>query len=77
MRHPIAGIERGSDRSYAIAAALANPILVVAFARSVGDRPIAERRSLLGSVAYAVPYVAVWTFLGFLLGDVVRAASGV
>jgi hypothetical protein len=76
MRHPVEWIERGSDRSYALAAALANPILVVAFARSVGDRPIAERRILMGSIAYALPYVAVWTLLGFALGDVVHAAAG-
>jgi hypothetical protein len=73
MRHPVAWIERGSDRSYALAAALANPILVVAFARSIGDQPVAERRILLGSIAYALPYVAVWTLLGFALGEVVRA----
>ena len=76
MRHPVAWIERGSDRSYALAAALANPILVAAFARSVGDRPITERRILLGSAAYALLYVAVWTLFGFILGDVVRLASG-
>jgi hypothetical protein len=76
MRRPVEWIEHGSDRSYALAAALANPILVVAFARSMGDRPIAERRILLGSFAYALPYVAVWTLLGFALGDVIRAAAG-
>jgi hypothetical protein len=74
MRHPVAWIERGSDRWYAFAAAVANPILVAALARFVGGKPVGERRILLGSVAYAIPYVAMWSFVGFALGDAVRSA---
>jgi hypothetical protein len=74
MRHPVAWIQRGSDHWYAFAAAVANPILVAAFARSVGGAPIGERRILLGSVAYAVPYAAMWTIVGLALGDTIRAA---
>ena len=29
---------------------------------------------MLGSVAYALPYVAMWTLVGFALGDAVRRA---
>jgi hypothetical protein len=68
MRHPVAWIERGSDRWYALAAAVANPILVGTLARFVTGRPIGERRIVLGSIAYAVPYVAMWTLLGLALG---------
>ncbi|MFL6005992.1 MAG: hypothetical protein ACJ744_07085 [Gaiellaceae bacterium] len=68
MKHPVAWIERGSDRWYAFAAAVANPILVGTLARFVGGRPIGERRLLLGAVAYAVPYVAMWTLVGLALG---------
>ena len=74
MRRPVGWIERGSDRQYAVASALANPVLVVALARSVGSMPIPQRRIRLGSIAYAIPYVAMWTLLGFALGDVIRAA---
>src|SRR6476659_2801863 len=35
MRHPVEWIERGSDRWYGLAAAVANPILVSAFARAL------------------------------------------
>jgi hypothetical protein len=73
MRHPVAWIQRGSDRGYALAAAVANPILVAAFARSLTGEPIGERRILLGAVAYAVPYVAIWSIVGFVLGQAVRA----
>jgi hypothetical protein len=73
MRHPVAWIQRGSDRWYAFAAAVCNPILVAAFARSIGGRPIGERRILLGSVAYAIPYVALWSLVGLLLGDTIHA----
>jgi hypothetical protein len=74
LRHPVAWIQRGSDRSYAFAAAVANPILVAALARFVAGDAVGRRRILLGSVAYAIPYVAMWTFLGFALGGAVRAA---
>jgi hypothetical protein len=74
MQHPVAWIQRGSDRWYAFAAAVANPILVGAFARFIGGKPIGERRILLGAVAYALPYVAMWTIVGFALGDTIRGA---
>jgi hypothetical protein len=74
MRHPVAWIQRGSERWYAIAAAVANPILVAAFARSLSGAPIGDRRIVLGAVAYAIPYVAMWTTIGFLLGQALRAA---
>jgi hypothetical protein len=74
MRHPVAWIERGSDRWYGLAAAVANPILVSAFARVVGGKPVGERRILLGAVAYALPYVAMWTIVGLAVGDSIRAA---
>jgi hypothetical protein len=74
MRHPVGWIERGSDRWYALAAALANPILVLAIARSISDKPVGDRRILLGSVAYAIPYVAIWSLVGLALGETIRSA---
>ena len=74
MRRPVGWIERGSDRQYALAAALVNPVLVVAVARSVGGKPIRGRRIRLGSIAYALPYVAMWTLFGLVVGDAIRAA---
>jgi hypothetical protein len=74
MRHPAGWIERGSDRRYALAAALANPILVLAIARSISGNPVGKRRILLGSVAYAIPYVAIWSLVGLALGETIRSA---
>jgi hypothetical protein len=74
MRHPVAWIQRGSDRWYGLAAAVANPILISAFARVVGGKPVGERRILLGAVAYALPYVAMWTIVGLTVGGSLRAA---
>jgi hypothetical protein len=74
MRHPVAWIQHGSDRRYAFAAAVANPILVAALARFIAGKPIGRRRIVLGSLAYAIPYVALWTLVGLALGDAVRAA---
>jgi hypothetical protein len=73
MRRPEAWIERGSDRQYALASALVNPVLVVALARSLGGKP-SERRIRLGSIAYAIPYVAMWTLVGLAVGDLIRAS---
>jgi hypothetical protein len=72
MSHPVAWIQRGSDRWYALAAAVANPILIGALARLVGGRPIGRRRIVLGAVAYAIPYCAMWTVVGLALGDSFR-----
>jgi hypothetical protein len=74
MGRPVAWIQRGSDGRYALAAAVMNPILVAAGARSLTGEPIGERRILLGAVAYAVPYVAMWSIVGYLIGEAVRAA---
>ena len=74
MRHPVAWIQRGSDRWYALAAAVANPILVAGFARFLGGKQIGERRIVLGAVAYAIPYVAMWTLVGLVVSGSLRAA---
>ena len=74
LRHPVTWVERGSDRWYAFAAAVGNPILVAALARVLADRPVGHRRIALGAVAYAIPYVAMWTLVGLVLGDAIRGA---
>ena len=74
MRHPVGWIERGSDRWYAFAAAVCNPILILASARSISTKPVGDRRILLGSVAYAIPYVAIWSLVGLALGETIRSA---
>jgi len=74
MSHPVAWIQNGSDRWYAFAAAVANPILIAALARFIGGKRIGKRRIVLGAVAYAIPYVAMWTIVGFALGGTLRAA---
>ncbi len=71
LRKPVAWLQHGSDRQYAFAAAVANPILVAALARSIGGRPIGRRRIVLGAVAYAIPYVALWTLVGVAFGSAV------
>jgi hypothetical protein len=73
MRHPVAWIQSGSDRSYAFAAAVANPILVAGLARFIGGGRVGDRRIVLGAIAYAVPYVAMWSLVGFAVGQTLRA----
>ena len=73
MRRPAGWIQSGSERWYALAAAVANPILVLAFARSLSGEPVGERKTLLGAVAYAIPYAAIWTVIGFVVGEAIRS----
>jgi hypothetical protein len=73
MKHRVAWTQRGSDRWYAFAAAVANPILIAALALFIGGKRIGERRILLGAMAYAIPYVAMWSLVGFALGGTIRA----
>jgi len=74
MRHPVAWVQRGPDRWYALAAAVANPILMAGFARLVGGERVGERRIVLGAVAYAIPYVAMWTLVGLVVSGSLRGA---
>lgn len=69
MRRPVAWIEGGSDRRYALAAAVVNPILVVGLARTISGQPVGRRRILLGAIAYAVPYAGMWTLVGLALRE--------
>ena len=73
LARPVAWLERGSDRSYAFAAAVANPILVAALARVIGGTAVGERRVVLGAVAYAIPYVAMWSIVGLALAGTLGA----
>jgi hypothetical protein len=52
---------------------VANPILVATLARFVGGERIGERRIVLGGVACALPYVAMWSIVGFAFGETIRA----
>jgi len=69
LRHPEAWIQGSSDRRYALAAAIVNPILVVGLARTIGDRPVSRRRIVVGSLAYAIPYAGMWTLVGLAFAD--------
>jgi len=71
MSRPVSWLERGSDRWYALASAVVNPILVLGLARTIAGRPSTRRRIVLGAVAYAVPYVALWTLVGLALSATV------
>ena len=75
MAHPVAWIQRGSDRWYALASTLANPILVATLPRLVDGKPIGERRLWLGAVAYALRYVAMRLHRRLRIGATIRRPS--
>jgi hypothetical protein len=73
MRHPVAWIQRGSDGWFALAAALTNAIVATAFVRLLTGQPVGARRIRLAALAYGIFFAALFSLLGFVLGDVIRA----
>jgi hypothetical protein len=73
MRHPVAWIERGSDAWFALAAALLNAATVVVAARLIGGKPVGAHRILVASVGYGLFFAALFSLIGFVAGDAIRA----
>jgi hypothetical protein len=74
LRHPVAWIEHGSDRQFALGAAITNAIIATVISRLLNGAPVGPRRILMASFAYGVFFTGLYTFVGFLLGSVLRAA---
>jgi hypothetical protein len=73
MRRPVAWITRGSDGWFALAAVLVGAVIVVALARFTGGEPISKRRIRLASIGYSIFFAAVYSAIGFAVGDAIRA----
>lgn len=71
LEKPIGWITNGSARSYALAAAVINAILVVATARVVTGSPVGAQRIRTASLTYALLFSAVYSFCGYALGRVI------
>lgn len=67
-------MERGSDFSFGLAAALTNAITAVAVARLIGGRALSERRVVVASFSFALFVAGLGSLLGLALGDVIRAS---
>ena len=74
MRHPVGWIERGSDAWFALAAALLNAVTVVVAARLISGKPVGAHRVLVASVGYGLFFAALFSLIGVLAGDAIRAA---
>lgn len=66
-------IARGSDAWFMLAAALTNAITTVAFARAAAGAPIGRHRIVLASLGYGLFAAGLWSLIGWLGGDVIRA----
>jgi hypothetical protein len=73
LRLPVAWIERGSTRQFAVGAAVTNAIIATVIARLVTGAQVGPRRILVASLAYGVFFTGLYTFVGFLLGSAMRA----
>jgi hypothetical protein len=71
LEKPIGWITSGSARSYALAAAVINAILVVATARVVTGSPVGAQRIRTASLTYALLFSAVYSACGYALGKVI------
>jgi hypothetical protein len=71
LEKPVGWITSGSTRSYALAAAVINAILVVATARVVTGRPVGTPRIRTASLTYALLFCGVYSVCGYALGKVI------
>ncbi len=74
LRHPVDWIEHGSDRRFALGAAITNAIIATVISRLLTGTPVGPRRILMASLAYGVFFTGLYAFVGFLLGSALRAA---
>jgi len=72
LEKPVDWIVNGSTRSYALAAAVINAILVVSTARVVTGTPVGPQRIRTASLAYALLFTGVFAACGYALGRVIR-----
>jgi hypothetical protein len=73
LRRPVAWIEHGSDRRFALGAAITNAIIATVISRLVAGAPVGTRRILMASLAYGVFFTGLYALVGFLLGSALRA----
>jgi len=73
MRRPVAWIEHGSDRQFALGAAITNGIIATVLSRLLTGAPVGPRRILLASLAYGVFFTGLYTLVGSMLGSALHA----
>jgi hypothetical protein len=66
-------VTRGSDGWFMLAAAVTNAITTVALARLAGGRPLGRHRIVLAALAYGLFAAGLWSLVGWLAGDAIRA----
>jgi len=62
-------IERGSDLAFAIAAAIANAVVVDGLARVLTGKPLGRQRIVATALGYSVFFAAIFSLLGWALRD--------
>ncbi len=62
-------IERGSEIAFAIAAALANAVVVIGLARALAGKPIGHQKVVAAAVGYSVFFAAIFALLGWIFRD--------
>jgi len=62
-------IERGSDLGFAVAAALANAVVVIGLARVLSGKPLGRQRVVAAAVGYSVFFAAIFAILGWAFRD--------
>jgi hypothetical protein len=73
MKHPVAWIQTGSDRWFALAAVLTNAVSAVGIARIVGGKPVGQRRIRFASTSFSIFAAALFTLLGWLIAEGIQA----
>lgn len=65
----VALISGGSDLAFAIAAALANAVVVIGLARVMAGKPLGRQRVVAAAVGYSVFFAGLFAFMGWIFRD--------
>jgi hypothetical protein len=66
-------IARGSDGWFVLAAAITCAITAVGLARVAGGEPVGRHRVLLSAFGYGIFFAGLFSLIGWLAGDAIRA----
>jgi hypothetical protein len=74
LRYPVGWITNGSILWFGLASVIFASVVVVAVAQLASDKPVPHHRVVLASVIYAVWFAALYTSIGYGIGEGVRSA---
>lgn len=69
LKYPVRWIERGSTVGFALASVILGTVIVTAVVRLSTGQSVPRRRLIISSIVYGVWFAALYTAIGFGIGD--------